>query len=237
MKEIRSVLVVGGHSADRELMASALRHAGYDVRAVGTGEAALGELSRTPVDVDLVVLDVVLPGIDGWETFGQIRARSQVPVVFVTAVEDEQAAVRALGMGGDDCIARTVNLSVFLARVEAVLRRADLVGRRRTIHLSDAEVDLAGAVVWRDGERVPLTAGECRMLATLARRAPRFVTAEDLAQAANGGGPPESDDPARQVKIRISRLRRKIEATPRQPQHLLSGRGRGYRLALEENPS
>lgn len=203
-----------------------------------SGLARLGEES-----FDVVLLDVMLPGIDGFEVCRRIRASHDVPVVMLTARGDDADRIVGLEIGADDYVPKPFNPRELLARVRAVLRRARPAASSPNEKVADKivvgpiEVDPAARVVKRDGEEVQLTSFEFRILLVLARRVSETVTREELAAAvhepaAGGGAKGKTYDPSvdRSLDVHVSRLRQKLEADPKDPHFIKTVRGVGYVL-------
>src|SRR5262245_39078751 len=162
------VLVVEDEAYVRELVSYTLQGAGYRVRTVGDGESALREMHQHLPD--LIVLDIRLPGIDGWEVCRQIRRESNVPILMMTALAEDESHVKGLRLGADDYMPKPFSPLVLAARVQALLRRASTRSTLRAITLKGLTIDLASREVLRDGTPVHLTPTEFGILAALARR-------------------------------------------------------------------
>jgi two-component system KDP operon response regulator KdpE len=180
---------------------------------------------------DLIVLDVMLPRMDGWETCQRIREISNVPIIMLTARGQETDRVMGLKLGADDYVAKPFSLKELEARVEAVLRRSRLPppDKGRILYADDELViDSERLEVNRRGERVQLTAIEQRLLFYLAENAGRVLTNEQILETVWGS---EYVNEVDYIKLYIWRLRQKIEEDPRQPKYILTERGIGYRFA------
>jgi DNA-binding response OmpR family regulator len=203
--------------------------AGYETTAAADGVHGMQQMySQRP---DLIVLDVMLPRMDGWETCQRIREISNVPIIMLTARGQETDKVMGLKMGADDYVAKPFSLKELEARVEAVLRRTRLPPpvKGRILYADDELViDTERLEVSRRGERVQLTATEQRLLFYLAENAARVLTNEQILEAVWGS---EYVNEVDYVKLYIWRLRQKIEEDPRQPKLILTERGIGYRFA------
>jgi DNA-binding response OmpR family regulator len=225
------ILVVEDESSVRELVSYTLQGAGYRVIAVGDGESALREIARaTP---DLVVLDIRLPGMDGWEVCRRIRANSNVPLLIMSALGDDESLVKGLRLGADDYVAKPFSPMVLAARVHALLRRAAASGRPRLVKLQGLTLDLASAEVRRGDTVVHLTPTEFRLLAALASRPGQVISPAELMRMAQGYDVPERE--AQEiVKVHVRHLRHKIEPEVSQPRYVLTVRGMGYMLNRKE---
>lgn len=214
---------------------------------VEDGARGLDALAKEPFDV--VLLDVMLPGIDGFEVCRRIRASHDVPVVMLTARGDDADRIVGLEIGADDYVPKPFNPRELLARVRAVLRRARPAGAgggtaesagklatREKIIAGPLEIDHAARVVKRDGVEVTLTSFEYRILVVLARRAGETVTREELAaevrEPGQAKGKGQTYDPSvdRSLDVHVSRLRQKLEDDPKDPRLIKTVRGVGYVL-------
>jgi len=205
-----------------------LEGAGYRVISVGDGAAALQQAAARPLD--LILLDLGLPGLDGFTVCARIREFSSVPIIILTARTAEPDKVRGLDLGADDYLSKPFGPPELLARVRAVLRRAPpgpqppVTGFR----VGDLAIDFSQHLVTRQGQPVPLSPTEYKLLWHLARHAGKVVVADALLTAVWG---PEYHDELQHVRLYISRLRRKIEDDPKNPRYLQTVRGVGYMLA------
>jgi DNA-binding response OmpR family regulator len=200
---------------------------------VEDGMSGLELLGRESFDV--VLLDVMLPGIDGFEVCRRIRSAHEVPVVMLTARGDDADRIVGLEIGADDYVPKPFNPRELLARVRAVLRRARpaSVQPRARIVVGPVEVDVAARVVRRAGAEVSLTSFEFRILHALALRVGETVTREELASAVRDPSKPQAYDPSvdRSLDVHVSRLRQKLEEDPKEPRLIKTVRGVGYVLA------
>lgn len=208
----------------------------HDVQVthVADGPAGLARLADGEA-FDVVLLDVMLPGLDGFEVCRRIRQAHDVPVVMLTARGDDADRIVGLELGADDYVPKPFNPRELLARIRAVLRRAKPgPAPSNRIELGPIVVDAGARSVLRDGAEVPLTSYEFRILLELARRAGETVAREELAAAvrepARKGG--EAYDPSvdRSLDVHVSRLRQKLEEDPKEPRFIKTVRGVGYVL-------
>ncbi len=197
----------------------------WEVVAASDGEEALAMLERE--QPALVLLDVGLPDMSGFEVLQQIRFFSDVPVIMLTVHDDELSTVRGLELGADDYVTKPFSHLELLARVRAVLRRAQALplAHEEPFVSGDLSVDFARREVTRRGEPVPLTTTEYHLLYHLVRNAGQVLTHETLLARVWGR---EYTDEINYLKVYISRLRAKLEDDPRNPQHILTERGVGY---------
>jgi DNA-binding response OmpR family regulator len=225
------VLVVEDEAHVRELVSYTLQGAGYRVVAVDDGESAMREVSQTVPN--LIVLDVRLPGIDGWEVCRRIRDQSSVPILILTALTEDESLVRGLRLGADDYLGKPFSPVVLAARVQALLRRAGNATLQQRILLRGLSIDLTSAEVRRDDQPVHLTPTEFRLLASLARRPGQVIGPSELMRLAQGYEVPERE--AQEiVKVHVRHLRHKIEPRIEQPRYVLTVRGMGYMLNRDE---
>ncbi|HUQ56258.1 response regulator transcription factor [Lentzea sp.] len=219
-----AILLIEDDPLVRRGLELALSRHGHDMRTAGTGEDGLLELgSSTP---DLVVLDLMLPGIDGFEVCRRIRAGGEVPVIMLTARGDDFDVVGGLAAGADDYVVKPVQPTVLDARIRAVLRRTAGVGDGVRVHRG-LRVDTTAVTVALDGEPVALTPTEMRLLLTLSRAPGRVFTRQQLLREVW-----EHDylGDSRLVDNCVQRLRAKIEADPAAPEFVQTVRGFGYRF-------
>ncbi len=197
----------------------------WEVVAASDGEEALATLERE--QPALVLLDVGLPDMDGFQVLQQIRFFSDVPVIMLTVHDDELSKVHGLELGADDYITKPFSHLELLARVRAVLRRAQTLplAHEQPFVSDDLSVDFARREVTRRGESVPLTATEYRLLYHLVRNAGQVLTHETLLARVWGR---EYTDEINYLKVYVSRLRAKLEDDPRNPQHILTEHRVGY---------
>jgi len=219
------VLVVDDEPPIVRMVAANLRMRGYEVLTAATGEAALASLDAH--QPDLVVLDLGLPGIDGLEVLRRLRSWSSVPVVVLTALDDEREKVTALDAGADDYVTKPFGIQELLARVRAALRRAGGPERERVVEAGDVRIDLAGQTVTRAGELIHLTRLEYRLLEALAVNAGRICTHRHLLERVWGPG---YGDASQYLRVYVANLRRKLD-DPAAPRLILTEPGMGYRLA------
>jgi two-component system KDP operon response regulator KdpE len=202
--------------------------ADFDVLSAMDGREGLQKLYD--VRPDLVILDIAIPRLDGWQVIERIRELSEVPIIVLTARIREEERVRGLKLGADDYVVKPFSLKELEARVEAVLRRA-AEGRPTAagILFSDGElvVDADRLAVTRNGRHIDLTPTELRLLLFLAENTGRVLTHQQILQKIWG---PDYTENVDYVKLFMYRLRRKIEDEPKHPRYIITERGIGYRF-------
>ena len=218
------VLLVEDDPAARQGLELALRRLGYGVRPADTGEAALDALVEGAADV--VVLDVMLPGVDGFEVCRRLRRSSDVPVIMLTARSDDFDIVGGLEAGADDYVVKPVEPRVLDARIRAVLRRLARAGSPAETY-GELVIDRASLIVRRAGREVSLTPIELRLLLVLSGSPRQVFSREQLLELVW-----EHDylGDSRLVDACVQRLRAKIEADTSEPRYIQTVRGFGYRF-------
>ncbi len=222
----RTILVVDDEPRIVELARDYLEHAGFAVSTAPDGPAALDSVRRQRPD--LVVLDLGLPGIDGLDVTRELRREGSIPIVMLTARDEEPDRVAGLEVGADDYLTKPFSPRELVARVKAVLRRADRpVEASDIIRVHDLTLDLPRMRTQVGGTTVDLTPTEFTLLTTLARQPGRIFTRSQLLDALHGVA---FESYERAIDSHIKNLRRKLEPDPRQPRYVLTVYGGGYRL-------
>lgn len=222
------ILVVDDDSVLQRTLRINLRARGDEVLLAGTGQEALDIfLAEQP---ELVILDLGLPDLDGVEVLRRLRRRSGVPVIVLSARQEADDKVEALDEGADDYVSKPFSIDELLARVRAAVRRtgSDQTAPA-TIEADGLVLDFAANRALRDGSAVHLTPTEWRMLAELARHEGRVVSHEDLLRAVWG---PHYGRERQYLRVFANQIRRKLEADPARPRHLITEPGLGYRLEV-----
>jgi DNA-binding response OmpR family regulator len=234
LAEMRALLVDDDRDLAR-LLTEYLTPHGVELEHVETGPLALERLEQRAFDV--VLLDVMLPGVDGFEVCRRIRRKHEVPIVMLTARGEDTDRIVGLELGADDYVPKPFNPRELLARVRAVLRRARPESVAERIQVGSLDIDVPGHKVTLDGKDVALTSFEFRIVVALARRAGETVTREELATALKLAGPAAGSgargyDPSvdRSLDVHISHLRQKLETDVRDPKRIRTVRGVGYVL-------
>jgi two-component system alkaline phosphatase synthesis response regulator PhoP len=224
---MQTILVVDDERRIAQIAQDYLQHAGYAVITTGDGVEALAlARERHP---DLVVLDLGLPRLDGLDVVRRLRRESSVPVIILTARVDESDRLTGLELGADDYITKPFSPRELVARVRAVLRRAEPgIGSDGTLHRADLVIDTARMKVTRAGTPIDVTTTELQLLAALARQPGRIFTRAQLLDAARGT---QVESFERAIDAHIKNLRRKLEPDPHNPRYLLTVYGLGYKFA------
>jgi DNA-binding response OmpR family regulator len=223
------ILLVDDEQSVQKLLSYPLRKEGYEVVAALDGQQALDRVRDQPFD--LVVLDVMLPKMDGFEVCRRIRARTGVPIIMLTAKAEEFDKVLGLELGADDYITKPFSMREFRSRVKAVLRRAEIgraaaVDEKPLVH-GDLRIDFEKRAVEMRGEPARLTYVEFEILTALARSPGRVFTRTSLLERVWGDS--SYRDP-RTIDVHIRHLREKLESDPKDPEYLFTVRGVGYRF-------
>lgn len=219
------ILVVDDEPATLKYVGTNLRARGYDVLTAPDGLQAIEVAQHTTLD--LVLLDLMMPGMDGFQVCQKLREWSEVPIVILSARGQERDKVRALDIGADDYLTKPFGVEELLARVRAVLRRSQAAsqGSNQTLEMGRIVVDFDGRRVIANGEPVHLTPTEFNLLAHLARNAGKVLTHRAILQTVWG---PEYGQENDYLWAYVRRLRRKIEPDPENPVYLVTEAGVGY---------
>ncbi|GAA2685750.1 MULTISPECIES: response regulator transcription factor [Actinosynnema] len=220
-----SVLMVEDDAHIRQALGLALEDEGFAVSEAVSGEQALALIDRRPFDV--VLLDLMLPGVDGLQVCRVLRSRGDLPVIVVTARADPEDVIAGLEAGADDYVTKPLVAGVLAARIRALLRRSGTSAQGDELRAGDLVVRQDSRVVHRAGERVHLTRTEFRLLVELLAAEGKVVTREQLLNRVWGY---DYFGDTRLLDVHIRRLRRKVEHDPDAPALVLTVRGSGYRL-------
>jgi len=224
------ILVVDDEPQIVDLLRSYLERDGFTVKHASDGEAALDALRQ--VQPDLVLLDVMLPRLDGREVCKRIRAEGTTPIIMLTARDEETDKLLGLELGADDYITKPFSPREVVARVRAVLRRGSREGAATLIHAGDLTIDLRAHEVTLGGRRVDLTPTEFRLLETLAGHPNQVFTRMQLIDRVQGHA---FEGYERTVDAHIKNLRGKVEPDPRTPRYVLTVYGVGYKFSGGED--
>jgi DNA-binding response OmpR family regulator len=230
---MKTILVVDDEPKIVELARDYLEHAGFAVRTAANGEVALGVVRRE--QPDLVVLDLGLPGLDGLDVTRRIRQDSNLPVIMLTARDDELDKLLGLELGADDYLTKPFSPRELVARVRAVLRRADSRAEPATdeiVRAGGLTLDIPRMRADLGGRAIDLTPTEFQLLTALARQPGRIFTRSQLLDAVHGVA---FESYERAIDTHIKNVRRKLEPDPRRPEHVLTVYGVGYRF-VDDRP-
>ena len=221
------VLVVEDEESFSDALSYMLRKEGFEVAVAATGPEALAEFDRTGADI--VLLDLMLPGISGTEVCRSLRSRSSVPIIMLTAKDSEIDKVVGLELGADDYVTKPYSARELIARIRAVLRRGSETEEVATAALESGRVrmDVERHVVSIEGEVVPMPLKEFDLLELLLRNAGRVLTRAQLIDRIWGA---DYVGDTKTLDVHIKRLRAKIEPDPANPRYVLTVRGLGYKF-------
>ena len=223
-------MLVEDDAAVRDILTIALEREGMTVEAVGDGETALAQISSSGPSLDIVLLDIMLPGVDGVTVCQELRRVSDVPVIMLTAREGERNVVVGLEVGADDYVTKPVSPAEVVSRVRAHLRRRRMDTQTASMRyeFSDLVVDLSRRHVWVRGERVELTTTEFEILSFLAAHPGWVYTRRQIMQHLWDG---DFYGDVRSADVHVQRIRKKIEPDPKNPRYIHTVRGMGYRFS------
>lgn len=223
------ILVVDDDKQMLRAVTNALKARGYEVVTASTGERALSLAAEE--DLDLLLLDLGLPGIEGHEVIKRLRAWSEVPVIVISVRESQEEKVAALDAGADDFVSKPFGMKELLARMRAVLRRA--VGESEAepvLHFDDLEIDLLKKLVKLEGEPIHLTPTEYRLLESMATNPGKLLTHQWLLEQVWGRG---YGSESHYLRLYVKQLRQKLSDTPSSPRWITTEPGLGYRWLPE----
>lgn len=225
---VATLLVIDDEVQIRRLLRVTLEGAGYRVREADTGQLGLNEVAfAAPYGV---ILDLGLPDLDGTEVVRRLREWTRVPVLVLSVRNSEDDKIAALDAGADDYLTKPFSGRELLARVRAILRRAQPAGEAASVAFGEIEIDLAARVVQRAGEEVRLTAKEYGLLRMLAQHRGKVVTHRQILRELWG---PNAEENTHYLRVYMTHLRQKLEEEPHTPRHLKTDAGIGYRLVTE----
>ncbi len=226
---MKKILVIDDEPKIIQLTQDYLENAGFSVISAGDGERALAVIQVEKPD--LVVLDLGLPGMDGLDVCRSIRKTSNLPIIMLTARDEETDKLVGLELGADDYITKPFSPKELVARVRSVLRRSELVQEgREVIRAGDVTLDLPRMQVTVGGEEIELTATEFQLLQTLASQPGRIFTRSQLLNAVHGVA---IESYERAIDAHIKNIRRKLEPVPHEPRYIQTVYGVGYRFSDE----
>lgn len=222
----KRILIVDDEPRYLRLLEANLRTEGYEVVTAQDGLQAIEVFSSQPID--LVLLDIMMPRLDGFATTQRLREFSNVPIIILTAKGEEQDRVRGLDLGADDYLVKPFSATELLARVRAVLRRAQIpseIGAVRFFTHGNLKIDFARAEVWIGEQPVSLSATEYRLLLQFVHNVGKVLTSEELLTSVWG---PEYKNDKEILWVSIARLRQKLEEDAHNPRHIVTRSGLGY---------
>ena len=222
----KRILIADDEPRYLRLLEANLRTEGYEVVTAQGGLQGLEVFSNQPID--LVLLDVMMPRLDGFSTCQRLREFSNVPIIILTAKGEEQDRVRGLDLGADDYMVKPFSATELLARVRAVLRRTQILvepGQERFFIHGSLKIDFARAEVWSGETPVSLSATEYRVLLQFTHNVGNILTSEDLLSSVWG---PEYKSDKEILWVSIARLRQKLEDDAHNPKHIVTRSGLGY---------
>lgn len=222
------ILVIDDEEATVQLLSIALERRGYEVIKAYRAEDGLRKAYRT--HPDLVLLDIMMPNMDGWEVCRRLRELSDVPIIFLTARTEVRDVVKGLEMGADDYVVKPYDNDELIARIRAHLRRVPKPSMSEELVFDggDFRINFLNREVWVNGKLVHLTPKEFKLLAVLVRNAGRVIPRHELVKEAWG---PEYADTTDSLKLYVHYLRQKLEPDPQNSVYILTSRGVGYRFA------
>ena len=221
------ILVVDDEPQIRRTLATNLRAGGFDVELAETGEAALAIIAAKPLD--LVLLDLGLPGIDGIEVITAVRRTNDLPIVVLSVRDLESEKVRALDAGADDYVTKPFGIDELFARVRAALRRRGAHAEMRVVNAEHLQIDLDRKVVLVDSVQAHLTRIEWLIVEVLVTNAGRLVSQKDLLRQVWG---PEYSTETNYLRVYLTQIRRKLEVDSARPRHFITETGMGYRFVV-----
>ena len=222
------ILTVEDDERIRTAVSLALQEEGWEVEETSNGEDALASFSRQPCDV--VLIDIMLPGIDGFEVCRKIRRLGDVPIVMVTARSDSHDVVAGLEAGADDYLRKPFDPKELSARVRALLRRSKTIGTTTNFLFDQLEIIADEGMVRVNGKEVHLTRTEFKLLIELATNSGKVLSREDLLERVWGY---DYFGDSRLVDVHVRRLRTKVEMDPANPKYVVTIRGLGYKLKTQ----
>jgi len=211
-----------------ETLSELLRRNGYEVVGVTNPEEALPTLFLQ--NPDLVVLDIMMPGVSGWEICSRLREFSPVPILMLTCLSRDEDKIKGLELGADDYLVKPFHPREFLLRVRKLLERAAAAPEETVVEVGEIKVDLLGGRVYKRGKEVYLTKRERQLFFYLVRHRGRIVSQDELLEALWGPGWKGGKN---LLKTYIHRVRTKVEDDPQNPRYILTDRSAGYRFAAE----
>lgn len=225
---MKRILLVDDDPALVQLLSEYLTRLGYDLTGAPDGSQAMARLAEKTFD--LVVLDVRMPHLDGWQTLERIRAVSSVPVIMLTALSEEPNILRGFSLGADDYVTKPLSFAQLAARVDAVLKRAQRGEKSEILQADGLMVDIAARRVRKDGRLINLTPTEFKLLVALIEQPGRVMTPRQLVMRVWGA---QFADDTDYIRRYVWHLRQKLQAESSGPQYIHNERGFGYYFAVQ----
>ena len=222
------ILIVDDEPLYLRLLKVNLEKEGYQIITASDGEQALEFVSHEIPD--LIILDLIMPKVDGLTVATRIRQFSNVPIIILTALGEEQDRIHGLNIGADDYIVKPFSANELVARVNAVLRRSQSVsesGKSRVLTHGDLRIDIAKAEVWKGDRKVPLSATEYKLLIHFAHNMGKILSADELLSSTWGASYINEKEI---LWVSIARLRQKLEDNSHAPVHIVTRTGLGYQM-------
>lgn len=225
-----SLLLIDDDQNLTELLSAFLAKSGHTVKVAGDGSEGIRLMYK--FQPSLVVLDITMAKLDGWETLERIREVSDTPVIMLTSLSDEHDILRGFSQGADDYVTKPFSFAQLAARIQAVLTRSSFHENGNKSHIveGDLKIDLRTKLVTRAGEKISLTPTEFKLLTTLMHRSGEVVSPEELVKEVWG---PQYAGEIGHVRRYIWHLRKKVEPDPEKPKYIHNERGFGYRFQVE----
>lgn len=234
------IMIVDDDPDIQELIRIYLKQEEYEALSIYDGRSVIEEAKR--FQPDLIILDIMIPGMDGIELCRSLRTFTDVPILFLSARQDEMNKIMGLSTGGDDYITKPFSTAELLVRIRAHLRRNRILSQKiadqneasapvTTLRRGDLLLDYQKNQVWKNGELLPLSTKEYQILALLMGQPNRTFSHEELYETLWGK---ESFGDTRTVHVHISNLRKKVESDPENPSYILTIRGKGYTFQMDE---
>ena len=222
----KSILIIEDEKNIQNILKAFLEDAGYNITLAGDGMAGIAAFHKS--DYDLVLLDIMMPKMDGYTVCEMIRNESATPVILLTALDDEDSQMKGFDLLADDYITKPFKLGELCSRIRALLRRAGVSKSEKntSMECGDITIDLLGSRATLKGKALDLTSAEYRLLCLLVRNANRVVTRDIILNELWDDTGNFVDDNTLSVYVR--RLRKKVETDPSHPEHLITIRGFGY---------